>query len=190
MQEELLVAGFFIFATLLLGCLRRQEKEEEAAIEPRAPKYCERYMLNGDAPFETEKNKSDRQVEDEVEGSGLVVVRNLEEGKFEYWADKAVAYPDLETLARKWALVFNQLSVYKERSRVVTVKEQAVEKSKDNVFAVLKTYQKTPSVTVKEQANTYLWRGKLRDMAATEPTTKPPLKAIRYSDFKKNVDQS
>jgi hypothetical protein len=137
-------------------------------------------IAEGETLIETETNRQQMQVEDDVEESGRVVLKNAREGEFEYWADKAVAYKNLEALARKWVLVFDQVPMYKERQRFVTTQEKA---APDPVFAALKTYK--PIVTVKEQANMYKWRGKLRDLVA--PPTAPPERVIRYADFKKKV---
>ena len=206
--DVVLIGGSLLCLTVvgfLIGCLQNydldlednknknkdktQDQDKDQDQEGPRAKYSDRYSLAGPTPEETEENKGKQQVEDEIENSGRVVLKSAEDG-FEYWADKAVAYPDLEALARKWVLVFNQLSAYKERSRVVTTKEPAPVKAQDQVFAVLKTYQTTPAVTVKEQANTYRWRGKLRDIPVPETDPKPAPKPIKYGDFKKNVDQS
>jgi hypothetical protein len=182
--ELILVAGALFCLASIACCLRTQD-EQEAATDPLPleNKYSDNYALTGDRPEETAENVEKGVVEDDVPNSGRVVLQwGKVDGEFEYWADKAVAYPNLEALARKWALVHENLGSFKERKRVL--KEVAAAPDVDPVFATLKTYAPKP-LAVEEQANVYKWRGKLRDMRA--PLQPEPPKSIRYGDFKKNV---
>ena len=105
-------------------------------------------------------------------------------GEFEYWADRAVSYPNLEALARKWVLVYKEPEAYVVRRRVLEARPAP---TPDPVFANLKTYTAEAQVVIKvEQANVYRWRGKVREVPRPEP---PPTErpTLRYGDFKKNV---
>jgi hypothetical protein len=179
MQVEIVAAAglFTLFVAAL--CLSRPAKENDLDVNVPAP-YSSLYPLDGDVPLETAANVALHRVEDDV-ANARVVLKSVGEGEFEYWADKAVSYPDLEALARKWALVFGKVEVYKERKRVVTVRAAA---PVDPVFATLKTYA-PPKVVTEEQANVYRWRGKLRDLDEVVVAVAP--KAVSYSDYKKNV---
>ena len=180
MQLEIVAtAGLFTLFVAVL-CLGRPAKEEPCNEVP-AP-FSTFYPLDGDVPPETAANVALNRVEDDVSGTtGRVVLKSVAEGEFDYWADKAVSYPDLEALGRKWALVFAAPNVYKERKRVVSVRAAA---PVDPVFATLKTYA-PPKVVTEEQANVYRWRGKLRESDDVVVAVAP--KAVSYSDYKKNV---
>lgn len=183
MQLEILAAAslFTLFVAAL--CLKRPEAEEP--LEEVAAPFSSFYPLDGDVPLETTANVALNRVEDDVfngAAKNRVVLKSVAEGEFEYWADRAVGYPELEALGRKWALVFNARAAYKERKRVVGVREAA---PVDPVFASLKTYAPSKVVTL-EQANVYRWKGKLRDVDGAAVAAVAP-KAVSYSDFKKNV---
>jgi len=182
-EPEMIVIGVGMLGIVaVLACLKRPV--EAAPPPPPEEKYCDRYPLSGERPVETEKNLAEKFVEDEVPTSGNVVMRCLAAGEFEYWADKAVAYPNLEALARKWALVFEQKEVFLERRRIV--KAQAPVEV-DPVFATLKTYTPRP-VAVEEHANVYKWRGKLRDVPTPAPQVQ--VKTLRYDDYKRETKKT
>jgi hypothetical protein len=175
----ILIGAGLLGIVAILACLKKPA--ESVPPPPPEEKYCDKYPLTGERPVETEKNEAEKLVEDEVPTSGSVVLRALAQGEFEYWADKAVAYPNLEALARKWALVFDQREVFQERRRIF--KAQAPVEV-DPVFATLKTYTPRP-VAVEEHANVYKWRGKLRDAPhKAAPQVLMP-KTLRYDDYKR-----
>ena len=177
MQVEIIAAAglFTLFVAAL--CLRRPAAEDPVAAPVPFSRF---YPLDGAVPEETATNVALDRVEDAVENQ-RVVLKSVAEGEFEYWADRAVSYPDLEALARKWALVFDKRNTYKERKRVVGVRAAA---PVDPVFATLKTYAPAKVVT-EEQANVYRWKGKLRELDNAVVAVAP--KTVSYSDFKKNV---
>jgi hypothetical protein len=180
-----------------------QESEVEFAAlpsenGPEKPKFSSRFA-DGDQAEEIEANRALKQVEeDAVPDSGRVVLRWCgAAGEFEYWADRAVSYPNLEALARKWVLVYKEPTAYVERKRVLQLQQQLHQQQQQqlqhqqssppaaSVFAALKTYAPpTPAVKL-EQANLYRWRGKGREVPTPEPEKERP--TLRYSDYKKNV---
>lgn len=194
----------------LACCLKRQGNDAVAlSAEPPPPKFSDLFPLGGEAPEETEANREVRQVEEEAPDSGRVVLRRVKAapaevataaakeeeaakeekgastgGEFEYWADRAVSYPNLEALARKWVLVYKEPEAYVERKRVLEARPAP---APDPVFANLKTYTAEAQVVIKvEQANVYRWRGKVREVPRPEPPA-PERPTLRYGDFKKNV---
>ena len=149
--------------------------------------YADLYPIVGEGSVEeTENNIALRQVEDDIPDSGLTVLRRLDVGEFEYWADKSVPFGNLEALARKWVLVYNDLDSYVERKRVLELRS---EPNLDSVFAPLKTYKAATTVVKEEHCNKYRWRGRVREVPLqAEQTAKDEgPKNLRYSDFKKNV---
>ena len=163
-----------------------------SVLEKSEPKFSDLYPLVGEGGVEeTENNVQLWQVEEDVPDSGRTVLRRTDGavGEFEYWADRSVSFANLETLARKWVLVYNQPEVYLERKREIVVRPSVEDTAKtaNSVFASLKTY-KPSTVVKKEQCNVYRWRGKVREVPTLEKKVEEtPVRTVRYSDFKKNV---
>ena len=203
-----------VLAGLACCLKRQGNDAVATSAEPPPPKFSDLFPLGAEekeeAPEETEANREVRQVEEEVPDSGRVVLRRAKKGasaeaeakeaeakeakggstggstggEFEYWADRAVSYPNLEALARKWVLVYKEPEAYVVRRRVLEARPAS---TPDPVFANLKTYNAAAQVQVKvEQANVYRWRGKVREVPRPEPP-QPERPTLRYGDFKKNV---
>lgn len=195
--------GMLLFFASVAFCAKQLDERysnlwPEPSAEPVEAKFSEKWPLQGADAAETDANKELGQVEEEdVPDSGRVVLRYVREakGKFEYWADRSVSYPNLEALARKWVQVFREPDAYVERKRILQEEKEeekegakAKKKPQESVFANLKTYA-APSKQVKlEEANVYCWRGKLREVPTrrTADESEAP-KMVRYSDYKKNV---
>jgi hypothetical protein len=181
-------AGVLLFLAGLAGVswyLKGGDAPAPAAVAKAKP-FSDLYPLEGGSPIEeTLANLALVQVEDDVPDSGRVVLRRAGVGEFEYWADRSVHYANLEALARKWTIVYQEPETYLARKRVLEARpapDRPVDK--DSVFAPLKTYA-APTVVKVEQANVYRWRGRVREVPVPKNEEKP--KELRYSDFKKNV---
>ena len=159
------------------------EEEEEV---PEADPYEAAYPLDtGDLP-ETVPNMLAKRVED-LTPNGRVVLR-LAEGVFEYWADKAVAYKYLETVARKYVIVFDcraeYVNMFRELLKAVPealAPEAAPELKAPSVFATFKKERKVSTA----RANRYHWMGRLAEL--DPPPARELPKEIRWADFKKKV---
>ena len=161
-----------------------EEWEEEEADEPAVPLYEQSYPLDTAELPETATNLFAQRVEDATP-DGRVVLR-LQEGVFEYWADKTVAYKYLETVARKYVIVYNRRSEYVNMFRELLKALQeppAPPKPVDKVYASLRP-AKVQKGLVNERANRYHWMGRLAEL---DPPPREMPKAIRYTDFKKKV---
>ena len=164
-------------------------EEEEMAPEaaPEADPYEAAYPLDTGGLPETVPNMLAKRVEDETP-SGRVVLR-LAEGVFEYWADKPVAYKYLETVARKYVIVFDCRAEYVNMFRELLkaaepealAPEAAPELKAPSVFATFKKERKVSTA----RANRYHWMGRLAEL--DPPPARELPKEIRWADFKKKV---
>ena len=169
-------------------CLGQKPEVQPKVETPASPKFSDSYPLDNSAETvaETEANLASQQVEDDVPDSGRVVLRRVAVGEFDYWADRSVAFANLEALARKWSLVFREPAAYVQRRRVLETRP-AVQREPDSVFAPLKTYAAT-TVVKEEHCNLYRWRGRVREVPCPkDEKEKENTRSLRYSDFKKNV---
>jgi hypothetical protein len=179
------MATELIFGAIALGVLAiascTQRREETVVLSPVETPYADKYAFA--VPDETPANKLALQVEDDVPNSGRVVMRCEGDGRFEYWADRAVSFAHLQTLARKWVLVFSRLTAF--NTRPVEAEAPAKTVPADEVFAKFKNYQpKKPSLLGDQRTNVFRSRGRLLDLEA--PANPPPERAVSYSEFKKN----
>jgi hypothetical protein len=185
--NEVLVLTFQTAALLALAgtvfCLRRPASEAVPVAVEAAPKFSDAYPLDGVAE-ETEENLALRQVEEDVPDTGRVFLRGAAKGEFDYWTDRPVSFPNLEALARKWTLVYQEPDAYVERKRVLEARPVQAP-SLDSVFAPLKSYAAPTTVVKLEQCNVYRWRGRAREVPLRK--IEEPVRPVRYSDFKKNV---
>ena len=162
--------------------LAEEEKEEERV--PEADPYEAAYPLDTGGLPETVTNMLAKRVEDETP-NGRVVLR-LTEGVFEYWADKAVAYKYLETVARKYVIVFDcraeYVNMFRELLKAVPEAVPEALGEAPSVFAAFKGKERKVSTA---RANRYHWMGRLAEL--DPPPPRPLPKEIRYADFKKKV---
>ena len=137
------------------------------------------YPLDTPELFETPENLAKGQVE-EMTPEGRVRLR-LHDGIFEYWADRAQTYRFLETVARKYVIVYNcreqYVNMFREllKAREVVVPPPAPANA---VYATLKRNAPPPRASVvNAAANRYRWLGKYVEVVAP--------RGMSYSDFKK-----
>ena len=153
---------------------------------PREIPYENSYML-GSTVDEAEDLKGIGVVE-ETTPEGLVRMK-WDNGRFLYWSERPIQYKYLETVARKFVIVYNckenYINIFKELA--IAAMKPTTEPVHPNVFASFKQYNtkrhqlKNVSI-VNEKCNQYNWKGKISEYE------KPPVtevKPVRYSDFKK-----
>lgn len=178
---------FFLF---LGGGLYLYNKSTPLPPLPQETPYENLYMLTGDEaekPEETEELKKLGVVE-ETTPEGLVRMK-LEDGIFKYWSNRAIQYKYLETVARKFVMVYdckeNYINIFEELALAAAKPKQ--EPVHPSIFVSFKKYntkrkQIKQNYIVNEKSNQYTWKGKISEYE------KPPVvevKALRYSDFKK-----
>lgn len=171
------VLGFCHYATQRLD-------EEEEKEEDKEPPYESFYSLSTAALPETQENLEKKVVQDETP-EGRVIMR-LQDGLFEYWADKSKAYKYLETVARKYVIVYDcrdqYVNIFKElllAHEALQAKKEAPKKA-ESVFAQYKA-KPADNRLVNARANRYKWRGKLADFSEPELQEKP--KDLNYANY-------
>lgn len=145
-----------------------------------APTYDQRYGLNLASLPETEENLRRRVVE-EVTPDGTVVL-GLEGEVFTYYAPRPVQYKYLETVARKYCIVYDcrerYVNIYRELLKNLPKKQE----EPDQVFATFKSYNKRRPTITKDRCNLYKWLGKSPELALDEPPKEDS--PLSYAEFK------
>jgi hypothetical protein len=176
---------YWILFFLLLGgwYLYPIAREEEVKECP----YENLFML-GCTAEESEDLKALGVVED-MTPEGLVRMKYVE-GVFMYWANRSIQYKYLETVARKYVIVYDckdkYINIFKELA-YASLKTKPKAEEMPSVFASFKQYntkqnQVISDAIVNEKANQYVWKGKISEY---DPPKHQEVKPIRYSDFKK-----
>ncbi len=128
---------------------------------------------------EKEENITKKQVEENTP-DGIVVLK-YEDDSFIYWADKQITYKYLETVARKYVILYDckdlYINIFKELYNASKEQDEPV---KESVFVKSKTVERKKGL-VPEKSNKYKWKGKLEDLV---PKEQPSFKPITFSDFK------
>jgi len=158
--------------------------------EPQEPPYENLYLLTddeADTPEEMEELKKIGVVE-ETTPEGVVRMK-FADGIFLYWSNRAIQYKYLETVARKYVMVYNcrenYINIFEELAIAAAKPKQ--EPVHPTIFASFKKYntkrkQIKHNYIVNEKSNHYTWKGKISEY---EQPDIAEVKAIRYSDFKK-----
>jgi hypothetical protein len=134
----------------------------------RPPPYEAFYPLDTQELSETPENVAACRVEDETPQGRVAMTYAADEQAFLYWSDRsAVPYRYLDTVARKWVIVFDLRDVY------VNIYREAL-------------HALNHKKATKDKVNKYCWRGRFADRNNTPPPQKKAAaNVIRYSDFKK-----
>ena len=186
------IAGFFLmlyfFPTIktkinkLLKQIEPEKKEETRTIP-----YENTYMLNAHAEESDELLALG--VVEEITPEGKV--RMKWEDQFLYWADRPIQYKYLETVARKYVILYkckeNYINIFAELAKAYYKPE--VEVKQNTAFASFKSYNtinkklkvKHRSV-INEKSNQYKWKGKISEFA--KPIV-PEVRKIQFQDYKK-----
>jgi hypothetical protein len=157
---------------------------------PQIPKeipYENLFMLTEDEAEESEDLKQLGVVEEKTP-EGLVRMK-FEDGIFKYWSNRAIQYKYLETVARKYVMVYNckeqYINIFEELAIAAAKPKQ--EPVHPSIFVSFKKYntkrkQIRQQYVVNEKSNQYSWKGKISEY---EKPTILEVKPVRYSDFKK-----
>ena len=146
------------------------------------------YMLGVEHLDEKEELKEKGLVEEETP-EGLVRMK-WEEDHFLYWANRAVQYKYLETVARKYCIVYNCRDKYINifRELAIASLKPVQEEIHPEIFASFKQYntkrkQHKDKGIVNERCNQYVWKGRISEYEKPVETT--IMREISYSDYKK-----
>ncbi len=136
---------------------------------------------------ETEDNIKNEQVEEQTPEGNVIMKYNKEDCIFLYWSDKPKMYRYLETVARKYVILYDckdtYINMYKELIKSLQEKETMIQ----GPYANFKSYN-TGSARIKqtltrERSNQYKYMGK-RETSIL----KIPFKSINFLEYKhKNV---
>jgi hypothetical protein len=157
---------------------------------PKEIPYENLFMLTEDEaekPQETEELKQLGVVE-ETTPEGLVRMK-FEDGVFKYWSNRAIQYKYLETVARKYVMVYDckehYINIFEELAIAAAKPKQ--EPVHPSIFVSFKKYntkrkQIKQQYVVNEKSNQYSWKGKISEYEKPLPVE---IKPVSYSDFKK-----
>ena len=166
--------------------INERDDSDEDAEKREEVKYEQSYTLDTAELPETAANLAAGRVEDATP-DGRVVLR-LQDGLFEYWADKAVAYKYLETVARKYVVVYDRRAEYVNMFRELLKALEAPPPPAKEVapeYARFRPAKVSTPCVVNERANRYHWMGRLAELDPPPPRELP--KSIRYAEYKKKV---
>jgi len=173
----LLVGGWFLYP-----------KQIKTQPLPRETPYEYLYLLNTVNEADEEEELKKLGVVEETTPEGKVRLK-WEDGIFLYWSNRSIQYKYLETVARKYVLVYHckehYINIFEELAIAAAKPKQ--EQEQPSVFASFKNYntkrkQLKQQYVVNEKSNQYNWKGKISEY---EQPALPKVKPIRYSDFKK-----
>ena len=180
MYEILTIIGVIIggvFGGMVCFVLFDFETSYARLEDVRIP-YENYYLLGNEKEyikeFEKEENISKGVVEEETPDGSVIMKYNPDIERFEYWSDKSIKYKYLETVARKYVIIFDckdkYINMFKQLLEAMEkTKEEKNDKKEDetNVFANLKNYKKKDDEDdkkiVNQKANIYKHMGKLNE---------------------------
>jgi hypothetical protein len=179
-----IIASFFL--TVWYFYPRNKMNQIEADKEKTIP-YENTYMLYAHAD-ESDELKTLGVVE-EITPEGKV--RMKWENEFLYWSDRPMQYKYLETVARKYVIVYNckenYINIFAELAKA-SIKPE-VEVKQNTAFASFKSYNtikknlttKRKSI-INERSNQYKWKGKISEF---DKPVVHEVKPISFRDYKK-----
>ena len=158
----------------------------EARLQDLKIPYENYYLLGNNKEYveEFEKDENIRKgvVEEETPDGVVIMKYNNDVERFEYWADKSIKYKYLETVARKYVILFDcrekYINMFKELLESMNKLKEEKEKRNENevnVFANLKNYKKPANddeKIVNEKSNVYKHLGKLKDYTSEKQEVK------------------
>lgn len=157
-------------------------------IPPRVLPFENYYMLGVPHLEEKEELKEIGVVEEETP-EGLVRMK-LDNDQFLYWSNRPIQYKYLETVGRKYCIVYNCRDKYINifRELVIAFEKPVQEEIHPEVFASFKHYntkrkQIKNKVVVNERCNQYIWKGKISEYE--KPVETVITRELSYSDYKK-----
>tara|TARA_B100001063_G_scaffold37869_2_gene31425 strand:+ start:691 stop:1320 length:630 start_codon:yes stop_codon:yes gene_type:complete len=127
------------------------------------------------------------------------VIMYYDDNEFKYYCDRTPSFGFLETVARKYVIVFHCKSIYKvynEEKEKYEVKEneekkEEVKSKKKSIYANFKTYNnnKKPKIDDNEPTlqNKYKYIGKIHEFNFSAPKEKKKEKIMTIQDFLKQI---
>ena len=136
--------------------------------------YEQFYGLGTPTVPETEENTRLKRVQETTPEGEVLMWR--EDGMFKYHSARPVQYKYLETVARKYCIVYDcrgdYINIFRELLKNLPVQEEKL----DDVFVDFKPYNKRKKAITKDQCNCYKWMGAVE---------KPAERLLSYAEFKK-----
>lgn len=164
---------------------KNKEKEKDKEKETRIIPYENTYMLYAHAE-ESDELKALGVVE-EITPEGKV--RMKWEDQFLYWSDRPIQYKYLETVARKYVIVYNckenYINIFEELAKAYA--KPVVEVKQNTAFASFRSYNTikknlTKKSVINERSNQYKWKGKISEF---DKPVVHEVKPISFRDYKK-----
>ena len=148
------------------------------------PPYEARFSLDQQEVVESDENRAMGVVEEDTP-EGRVRLKYAQEG-FDYWADKAISYRYLETVARKYVILYDcrerYVNMFRELLKAYEAPKPPPPPPINSVFASFKVYAPIKAAKiVNERANRYSWKGRI---PVPEVPREGP-KAVSYAAYKK-----
>ena len=136
---------------------------------------------------ENEENISLGVVEEDTPEGRVTMKYDVNGNCFNYWSDKVKSYKYLETVARKYCILYdcreNYINMFKELIKSMEAKQKIGPKVDDAIFVKFKNYTNKPdNKIVNERANVYKWKA-----PSFRTVEKQEVKQIKYADYKKNI---
>jgi len=212
------VVGGLVMITIYNEFNKNKDKDEDVKAEKELP-YDNYYHLGLSqeevSKKETEENIGRGVVEEETPEGKIIMTFDDDNENYVYYGPKSVSYKYLETVARKYVIIFDckdkYINIFHELytawEKVEKQKEQDNNKVEDNkttgIFASLKSYnngtkgdigtekskradsQKKYAV-VNEKANRYSCKGSYNDYLESLKEVKPVARDISWETFKQN----
>lgn len=181
---------YWILFFLLVGGIYLYKKPTPPP-EPQEIPYENLYMFPSNVDEEVPEESEDLKhlgVVEEITPEGAVRMK-FEDGIFLYWAHRAIQYKYLETVARKYVMVYDcrnhYINIFEELA--IAAAKPKKEPVHPAIFASFKKYntkrkQIKHNYIVNEKSNQYNWKGKISEY---ERPVVAEVKPLRYSDFKK-----
>jgi hypothetical protein len=140
------------------------------------------FGLKKEQLIESNENIEKQRVEEETPDGNAVL--QWEDDHFVYWSDQQISYKYLETLARKYVILYDcrdkYINIYKELYKA-HLKTETETIPQESVFVKAKPVVQRKTGLVPEKTNVYRWKGKLSELV---PKEQPVFKPITFSDFK------
>ena len=128
------------------------------------------------------------------------VIMYYENDEFKYYCDRTPSFGFLETVARKYVIIFHCKSLYKiyneekvkqeEEEKVKQVKQEEIKPKKKSVYANFKRYNNNKKTKIDENEpilqNKYRYIGKVREFSFPKPEKKIDNK-MSIQDFLKQI---
>ena len=188
LEEVCTIIGVVVAGAIggLISFVLLDFETSEARLQDVKIPYENYYLLGNNKEYveEFEKDENIRKgvVEEETPDGVVIMKYNNDVERFEYWADKSIKYKYLETVARKYVILFDcrekYINMFKELLESMNKLKEEKEKRKKNevnVFANLKNYKKPANddeKIVNEKSNVYKHLGQLKDYTSEKQEVK------------------